>query len=268
MSDLLEISKNKLDNILKNEKTADLSLSDLGTKLKSFVNNYKWPIAGAGALGLGAAGLYAINKSVENLPAKPDVGYDIMFFDDPTFPTAWKHKVTFNPDGSVRSDELIPKQASLLEGNTATEKSAGDTSMPTNFSQEKLAGASANAEKTADFKTRFGQDLGGFFNHMAYGGVGGALLGGLYNDMTGGSPDDFYSDMVNGMHIGALLTGLYGGVKTHIGMNGRIHGLNDLLARRFTSGVSPNYQARTENIKSEINKLTNGGFIAGFNEVF
>ena len=47
------------------------------------------------------------------------------------------------------------KLASLLEGNPATEKLAGDTSMPNNFSQKKLAGAFADTMKRTNLINTF-----------------------------------------------------------------------------------------------------------------
>jgi len=119
--------------------------------------------------------------------------------------------------------------------------------------------------KTADFLTRFGQDMGGAVDYALPVGVVGGLLGLVYNDLAGGNPDDASKSYFKGHNIGALLGGLYGATSTHLKISDKIKGLSDLIARRAaTLSPDPSYALRTDKLKSALDALTKGGFIKGF----
>lgn len=329
-TEVINNARYKLNNFLSTEKTADFSLSRLGNGIKEFVNDYKWPLVGIGAAGLGLAGLnYSLNKDLEAYEKAPKYADPRYMNEDGSLLPSFTTIRPLQNENIEHLEELIDEKAlnkffannfnrfNYVKNQDGTYSHVGNTpewedgadiydayeeeisgkggpgrwgylnddelpsiedakalgflnhliSTEPYYEGQKSISKTASL-KTADFKTRFGQDLGGFLSHMAYGGVGGALLGGLYHDIAGGTPDDLVSDMNTGMNIGAALSGLYGGINTHIGMNDRIKRLGDLLAKRFTSGVSPDYQVRTDKLKNMVNNLTNGGFMAGLKEVF
>ena len=251
-TEILNTARYKLNDFLSTEKTASLKTAGMEEQFFNFVRKpYAPPVLTSIAGATGGAITGALQQLAHPEENRSYLGGALTGALGGGMAGAGLHYGLFSGDTGLTLGELII--SGLLGGNVGS------------FTGHIAPTSKTASLNTADFLTRFGQDLGSFTKGVLPGMFYGGLLGGLYHDAAGDSPDNWLSNIGTGALIGGTLNGSYDDILTHLKISDKIKGLSDLITRRAaTLSPDPSYTLRTDKLKSALDALMNGGFIKGF----